>query len=256
MRRSDLYTRSTSSSPEPSSPIDPNASARFHQQLASLYGAITPLPCATKNALKPEFDNAEPALRPAVHDQDQEEEFDFRLFSNDKEGKIVLKEEVADQGVFIVKERNRGYYFTSPIEGKRKEECAIVAISGEDVLQGRGQRYWGWEVPWRVRVLKVGIGGQKMMGNNGLGVSHSSNEEKKKKPGKKRRILLRERRKKSEAQEEAMAKVKEGKEEAEREKRARRNREKKLKRKVKERALKAVAEEIGQTGPGVDGETH
>ncbi|KAI9646504.1 hypothetical protein NHQ30_004497 [Ciborinia camelliae] len=252
VRRSDLYTRS-SSSPEPSSPIDPDASARFHEQLASLYGAIPSHSYATECVLTPENNNA-PHLPPSEDDQDQEEEFDFRLFSNDKEGKVVLKEEAADKGVFIVKERNKSYYFTGPIEGKRREEYAIAAISGEDVLQGRTHRYWGLEVPWRVRVLKVGIDGQKMVGNNGLGVSNSSNMKKKGKVGKKRRIILREKRRENEAQQEAMTKEKESKEEAEREKRARKNREKKVKRKAKEKALKAAAGGIDQTGLGVDGE--
>lgn len=252
MRRSDLYNRSSSSSPEPSSPIDPDASARFHEQLASLYGTISHQSLAAESVLKPEFNNDAPRLLPPKDSQDQEEEFDFRLFSNSKEGKIVLKEEVADKGVFVVKERNKSYYFTGSIEGRRKEEYAIAAISGEDVSQGREQRYWGWEVPWRVRVLKVGIGGQKMVGNNGLAVRNSLHGEKKRKPGKKMRIILRERRRKSRAQEEATAKAKESKEEAERERRARKNREKKVKRKAKEKALKAAARGLDQTGPGVD----
>ncbi|ESZ93681.1 hypothetical protein SBOR_5921 [Sclerotinia borealis F-4128] len=258
VRRSDLYTRSASSSPEPSSPIDPDAAARFHEQLASLYGAVPPLSCATEIVLKPELGNDALDLSPPEDDQDQdqdaEEEFDFRLFSNDKEGKIVIKEEAADQGVFVVKDRNKSYYFTGPIEGKRKEEYAMVTVSGEDVLQGRELRYWGWEVPWRVKILKIGIGGQKTVGNNGLGVSNGYIGEKKRKPGKKRRIILRERRRKNEAQEEAMTKEKESKEEADRERRARKNREKKVKRKAKEKASKAAPGGNDQTAPGVDGD--
>ncbi|KAB8300377.1 hypothetical protein EYC80_000559 [Monilinia laxa] len=252
VRRSDLYNRSSSSSPEPSSPIDPNASARFHEQLASLYGIIPHQLYATESVLKPEPNNDAPHLLPPKDSQDQEEEFDFRLFSNGKESKIVLKEDIADKGVFVVKERNKSYYFTGLIEGKRKEEYAIAAISGEDVSQGRKQRYWGLEVPWRVRVLKVGIGGQKVVGNNGLAVCNSSNGEKKRKPGKKMRIILRERRRKSQAQDEAIAKEKESKEQAERERRARKNREKKVRRKAKEQALKAAAGGLDQMGPGVD----
>ncbi|QSZ35491.1 hypothetical protein DSL72_008361 [Monilinia vaccinii-corymbosi] len=256
VRRSDLYNRSSSASPEPSSPIDPDACAWLHEQLASLYGAISPQPYATESVLKPELSNDAPYLPQPDNNQDQEEEFDFRLFSNDEGGKIVLKEEVADRGVFIVKERNKSYYFTGPIEGEKKEEYAIAAISGEDVSQGREKRYWAWEVPWRVRILKVGIGGQKMVGRNGLEFSNRSNGEKKRKPGKKTRIILRERRRKNEAQAEAIAKERERKEEAEREKRARKNREKKVKRKAKEKALKAAAGGLDQTGSGdreVDG---
>lgn len=256
MRRSDLYTRSSSSSPEPSSPIDPDTSARFREQLASLYGAVFPPSYTSESVPRPgtNDDSLLLPLREGEQDQDEEQEFDFRLFSNDKSGKIVLKEEVADEGVFIVKERNKSYYFTGPIDGKRKEEYAIAALSGEDVFKGRQQRYWGFEVPWRVRLLKVGFDGQKMVGDNRLGISNvSEGKKKKRKPNKRRRILLRERRRQHEAQEEAITREKEGKEEAEKEKRARKNREKKVKRKAKEKALKAAtvggAELIGS---GID----
>ncbi|CAD6440067.1 fac7a9a9-4fdc-4573-b600-31c026309f44 [Sclerotinia trifoliorum] len=255
VRRSDLYTGSSSSSPEPSSPIDPDVSARFQEQLASLYGTILPQPYSVENTVRSELNNDAPHSPRPVDDRDQEDEFDFRLFSNDKEGKIILKEEVADEGVFTVEERNKSYYFTGPIEGERKEEYAISAVSGENVLRGRHQRYWGWEVPWRVKVLKVGIDGQKMVGNNGLGISNNINGAKKRKPGKKMRITVRERGRNIQAQEEAMTKEKETKEEAERERRARKNREKKVKRKAKEKALKAAAGGIDHTGPGVDGES-
>ncbi|KAF7957849.1 hypothetical protein EAE96_003418 [Botrytis aclada] len=253
VRRSDLYTRSSSSSPEPPSPIDPDVSTRFHEQLASLYGPISLHSCATENALNPEPINDSPHSPPLEDDQDRAEEFDFRLFSNVKEGKIVLKEEAIDKGVFVVQERDKSYYFTGPIEGQPKEEYAIAAISGEDVLKGREKRYWGLEVPWRVRVVKIGVSGQKKLGSNGLGVKNSSHGEKKRKLGKKMRILMRERRRTIEAQEQAMTREKESKEEADKERRARKNREKKVKRKAKEKALKAAAGGFHQTETGVDG---
>ncbi|RAL67435.1 hypothetical protein DID88_008190 [Monilinia fructigena] len=204
-----------------------DASARFHEQLASLYGAIPYQSYAIESVLKPEPNNDAPHLSPPKDRQDQEEEFDFRLFSNGKESKIVLKEDVADEGVFIVKERNKSYFFTGPTEGERKEEYAFAAISGEDVSQAESK-------------------------DTGDGKSHGeldSNGEKKRKPGKKMRIILREREEKSQAQEEAIAKEKESKEEAERERRARKNREKKVRRKAKEKALKAAAGGLGQMGP-------
>ncbi|KAF7955056.1 uncharacterized protein EAE97_000315 [Botrytis byssoidea] len=254
VRRSDLYTRSSSSSPEPPSPIDPDISARFHNQLASLYGPISFQSCATGNASNPESINDAPHSPPLGDNQDQAEEFDFRLFSNVQEGKIVLKEEAIDKGIFVVQERDKSYYFTGPIEGQRKEKYAIAAISGENILEGRGKRYWGLEVPWRVRVVKIGVGGQKKLGSNGLlGARNSSNVEKRRKLGKKKRILMRERRRAIEAQEQAMTREKESKEEADKERRARKNREKKVKRKAKEKALKAAAGGIDQTEPGVDG---
>lgn len=186
-------------------------------------------------------------------EEEEEQEFDFRLFSTATGNKIVLKEEEIGDGGFTIRNRNKSYYFTGPIEDEKKAQFASVSISGEDVLKGKSTRYWGLEVPWRVKVLRVGHGGQKTVGNHGLGdVANGNPEEKKKKPGKKRRILLRERRRKKEAREEAKKREKDSKEEAEREKRTRRNREKKVKRKAKEKAMKGAVVDNAELVVGGD----
>ncbi|KAM3080880.1 hypothetical protein ACMFMG_004841 [Clarireedia jacksonii] len=257
VRRSEIYTRSASSSPEPSSPIDPDIAARFQEQLASLYGVVPTVSYTVDttggngNDAK-ELDSGAPSNG---HEEEEEQEFDFRLFSTAADTKIVLKEEKVGDGGFTTRNRNKSYYFTGSIEGERKAQFASAAISGEDVLRGKDTRYWGLEVPWRVKVLRVGHGGQKTVGNHALrDVENGNPEGKKKKPGKKRRIILRERRKKKEAREDAKRREKESKEEAEREKRTRRNREKKVKRKAKEKALKLSDGIVDDAKPGVGGD--
>ncbi|PQE22166.1 dolichyl pyrophosphate phosphatase protein [Rutstroemia sp. NJR-2017a WRK4] len=257
--RSELYTRSASSSPEPSSPIDPDVAARFQEQLASLYGVVPTVSYVDDTTADKGNDTTE--LDPRAHsnghgDEDEEEqEFDFRLFSTATDTKIILKEEEIGDGGFTIRNRNRSYYFTGIIGDERRAQFASAAISGEDVLRGKDTRYWGLEVPWRVKVLRVGHGGQKTVGNHGLRDAANGNpEEKKKKPGKKRRIILRERMKKKQAREEAKRREKESKEEAEREKRTRRNREKKVKRKAKGKAMKGSNGVMDDANPGVGGD--
>lgn len=114
-----------------------------------------------------------------------------------------------------------------------------AAISGEDVLAGLRKRARGLEVPWRVRVLKVGFGGQRELGEVSACIDAETEiRGKRKKPGKKRRIASRKDSKIKREEDERKKTVTNAREEAERQKRVRRNREKKLKRKAKERAKK------------------
>jgi hypothetical protein len=255
--RSELYTRSASSSPEPSSPIDSDVAARFQEQLASLYGVVPTVSYVADTTVDKGDGDTEldPRAQSTGHEDEEEQEFDFRLFSTATDTKIILKEEEIGEGDFTIRNRNRSYYFTGAIGDERKAQFASAAISGEDVLKGKDTRYWGLEVPWRVKVLRVVHGGQKTVENHRLRDAANGNpEEKKKKPGKKRRIILRERMKKKQAREEAKKKEKESKEEAEREKRTRRNREKKVKRKAKEKAMKVSNGVVDDANPGVGGD--
>jgi len=126
-----------------------------------------------------------------------------------------------------------------------------AAISGDEILRRRGDRAWGLEVPWRVRILKVyeklktGQKGEKAV----KVLEEAVDEKKRKKPGKKRRIVLRQRKKKIEEDKERRRKEREQKEETEKEKWTRRNREKKVKRRLKEKAKKA-----GSAVNGADGD--
>jgi hypothetical protein len=248
VRRSDLYTRSCSSSPTPSEP-DPELEAQFRARLTSIYGPLS---------------NSNPASIPVTHNESAtvdgdsgaseeaaEQEFEFRLFSstgpgsrNDEVGttqKVVLVHEEEDigDGGFVVRDRNREYYFAEKASGDTQVGFEIMALSGEEVMSRARKRAWGLEVPWRVRVLKVV--GRKRPGDAGevVRIEDGVADMKRKRPGKKRRVILREQKKSKEKLEEQKKLEREKKDEAEKEKRTRRNREKKVKRKMKEKAKKA-----------------
>ncbi|KAG0648271.1 hypothetical protein D0Z07_5239 [Hyphodiscus hymeniophilus] len=247
VRRSDLYKRSQSASPNPSEP-DPHLEAELRARLASIYGPLSDHLISGSGAYNEpaDFDTEDRAS--VEHGQ---QEFEFRLFSTSGAGRSVNEEDVVAQkvllngddeedgdGGFVVKDRNRGYYFAEKAFGERQMGFEIMALSGNDVLSRARRRAWGLEVPWRVRVLHAGkteVGGVL----NEMGPEEREKDAKRRRPGKKRRITLRQRQKlRQELQQQKKAEM-EAKEEAEREKRTRRNREKKVKKKMKEKAKKA-----------------
>jgi len=154
---------------------------------------------------------------------------------------------------------------------ERRREFEAAAVSGADVRRWAAVRYYGWEVRWRVKHLRMVCGGELVAAEEGewpgtkplvegLGLELGRGKRlgrveanwkdgrpaKKRKPGKKRRIVLRIRKKKAEEAAEQRRLEKERKmtgeqerEAAEREKRTRRNREKKVKKKLKEKEKKA-----------------
>lgn len=260
VRRSELYTRSQSASPTPSEP-DPGFEAQIRARLASIYGPPPTPISAPRTAPGNETSalNADDEL-----EEEAEQAFEFRLFSSAAPGKpsgedhgpvqkiiLVGEEEEIGDGGFVVRERNRGYYFAEKADGGRKQGYEVMALSGEDVLNRARRRAWGLEVPWRVRVLKVT--GKKTSPDAGVqtnavvGVEEGDKGRKRRRYGKKRRITLRERKKSREKLQEQKKAEAEKRDEEEREKRTRRNREKKVKRKMKEKAKKAggTAEDAG-----------
>ena len=248
IRRSDLYSRSRSSSPTPSEP-DPELEAQLQARLASLFGSAFDTPAVLPHSNPPSNDNGNP--RPDLEDEGQPLEFEFRLFStgkndNVKPQKVVLEveEEELGEGGFVVRDRDSKFYFAEKAVGEDKWRFESAALSGEEVLDLSSRRAWGLEVPWRVRVLKTS-GKSKGSGDatDQVVTVEVGDEPKRKRPGKKRRVILRQREKRRDEMEEMKRREKELRDETEREKRTRRNREKKVKKKLKEKAKKA--EEIG-----------
>ena len=149
------------------------------------------------------------------------------------------EQQIGDGG-FVVRERDRTYYFAEKALGHRQLGFETIALSGEEVLSRAKNRAWGLEVPWRVRVLKeFGKKGSGVVVRQSVDSGAGDGDAKRKRPGKQRRIILRERRKSREMLLEQRKAENEEREDAEREKRTRRNREKKVKRKIKEKAKKA-----------------
>ncbi|KAH8821430.1 hypothetical protein F5884DRAFT_86700 [Xylogone sp. PMI_703] len=259
VRRSELFSASRSASPtgsaNSSEDIDPAIELQLQQRLASIYGAIE-VDNGSSDVPKKQL-GVETAKESADDVKEEgEEAFEFRLFSTVKrevgEGKftpiqkIVLKdEEVLGDGGFV-RTRDASFYIQEKATGDRKRQIDAMAVSGEDILRGTEKRYFGWEVPWRVTVIRTSTKNPDLsLKDQGI---QSAVEGKKKKPGKKRRILLRVRtKKKAEMQEKKIAEM-EAKEAALKEKKTRRNREKKVKRKLKEKAKKAAS--TGESGAG------
>ncbi|KAI9746376.1 MAG: hypothetical protein M1818_000089 [Claussenomyces sp. TS43310] len=295
VRREDLY--SPRSSPDTDvAEGDDVAAGILQAQLARLYGEVD-APWAGADAsgdADAAIGNAEQGddvdQAEKKEPEEEAEGFEFRLFSSsrpkhcetrttpntqdataspevDTEAeppapRIILSDNEDDDshaagGGFVQPGRDAGYYFAHAADGMRKWRFEAAAVSGDDVRRWLRVRYTGLEVPWRVRVLKVG--GRKKgrdetgVGGDGHGDGDSArlvgrleeDVQRRKRPGKKRRILLRTKTKAREQRKEKESAEAQAKELAEREKRTRRIREKKVKRKAKEKAKKVSAAATG-----------
>lgn len=237
---------------------DPELENQAHARFAALYGDFSLLETTSEPNGKLEAGTGQPAHsleNEFENDGEQEQGFEFRLFSNvtTKSPQIVVLKHEDDEdgdGTFVRKERDRSYYFSTPASGDRKAEIESMAVSGETILSRRNIRARGLEVPWRVKTIRVhsfpNPKSQDSITKFAIVAEDVDKDRKKCKPNKKRRIILREKQRKKDKAEEERRKRNEGKEEAEREKRTRRNREKKVKRKMKEKAKKVG--EVGDVG--------
>ncbi|KAF4452001.1 hypothetical protein F53441_5074 [Fusarium austroafricanum] len=182
-------------------------------------------------------DDAKPA------ENDHEEEFAFRLFSKAPPAqKVVLEEENGPTGDgSFVSGRPLSYYVVTNISTRQKEEYAVAAMSGDQVLARSNDRAWGLELPWKVTKLTVT---QKV--KSGEKVEDQATKEKRR-PGKKQRISLRKLAKAKEEKKVAEAKKMAEKEEHIKDKKKRMNRLKKLRKRAKAREQK-------QASKGEDGD--
>ncbi|KAF4624317.1 hypothetical protein G7Y89_g13855 [Cudoniella acicularis] len=286
VRRSDLYTRSRSTSPAPSSPVDPELERQLQARLADIYGPLPvlnlPIP-AKENSIPiqhPPSTNADPDPQNEDEEAQQPPTFEFRLFSSKPSTtstsqtnsytepqiqQIILQDSDSDlgEGGFIIPHRKHTYYFAEKASGDKKKRIESVALTGEEVAELARRRAWGLECPWRVRVLRVSAQSTKSKSKAGETVEgkvecvdiNEEEGEKRKQPGKKRRIILREREKKKKEERERKLKEKELMEETEREKRTRRNREKKVKKRLKEKAKKAEGVGLKDLAVATNGNT-
>lgn len=175
--------------------------------------------------------------------EDHEEEFAFRLFSKaPPTQKIVLEEDTGPTGIgAFVAGRPLSYYVVTNVPARQKQEYAMVAMSGDQVLGKSHDRAWGLELPWKVTnttVTRKASPGDK---------TEDKVTEGRRRPGKKQRISLRKRAKEKEEKEAADAKKMAEKEEHIKDKKKRMNRLKKLRKKAK-------AKEQKQTSKGEDGD--
>lgn len=180
----------------------------------------------------------------AQEDREEEEEFEFRLFSTSAPTQHINLAEEVHQGP-AMSQRPVEFYVRGPLTEEEKARFRAAAVSGEEVVMGARGRAWGLEVPWRVVRIVGAIRGKKGRGaeagkvvGEAKGKGEVEGEPKgRKRPGKKRRIALRIKLKA--AKEEEAKKMSKG--EHLKEKKKRLNREKKLKRRQKEKEKKMAA---------------
>ncbi|KAM0243159.1 hypothetical protein ACHAP5_006878 [Fusarium lateritium] len=176
--------------------------------------------------------------------EDHEEEFAFRLFSKaPPTQKIVLEENTGPTGVgAFVAGRPLSYYVVTDVPARRKQEYAIAAMSGDQVLSKSHDRAWGLELPWKVTNTTIT---RKVSPND---KTEDEATEGRRRPGKKQRISLRKRAKAKEEKETADAKKMAEKEEHIKDKKKRMNRLKKLRKKAKAKEQKQTSK--GEGGDG------
>lgn len=266
VRRDELYGSSSEEEGHSQADAEEDAEvrAKLNERLSSLLGLDLSVPAPASEEVLPQ--DVGGAADQEVKPEDEEEEFEFRLFSTSSKTaapvKVILTasdDEGADlgDGAFTVPERPSSYYFAGEPTPEQIQMYRQSALAGEDILLGARKRAWGLERPWRM--IRIGGGSAKSVRTASLSVKGSSavmkitaattNEDeklKRKRPGKKRRIATRIKTKAEKEKREAAEMQKMTKEEHLKEKKKRLNREKKLKRRAKEREQKLAGK--GQDG--------
>lgn len=198
----------------------------------------------------------------AKPEEEQKEEFEFRLFNSAPTTKVALPE--ADDGApkgdgAMVRRRPLSYYISAPLTTEQKAQFDFAAVSGEQVLERAKQRSWGMEMPWRVthiglapKNLRSGTSTQILAAPGNTLEAEEEEKAKRKRPGKKRRIAARTREREAKKKAEAADKSKVTKEEHLREKKKRLNRQRKLKRRAKAKDAKGGDGEDGDSSDGSD----
>lgn len=274
IRREELYGSDYEGSPA----NDSSAQDALHAQLAALYGPIettysTPPP-TSQLSIQPE----------AEAEAEEDEAFEFNLFApplpksipaqGDADGmtietptkpqKIILShsdDEDAPAGDGkLVRQRKDGWWMADITE-VRRAEYRDVAVNVEDIRKWTEMRHYGWEKPWKVRVVRTGLNPAEVAGAartaaiaRRLQLTSSNIADKmelaktvksKTKPNKRRRIVLRSRekaiRQSAEAARMKAEKDREAKLNADADyavKRNARNRERKIKRREREKRKK------------------
>ena len=228
---------------------DTSAHDALRAQLTALYGPIESTP------------SSPPQSMPAP-EKEQPEEFEFNLFAPSLPKSIPAH---GDSEGKLVRQRKDGWWMADITEARRKQ-FEDVAVGMEDIRRWTETRWYGWEKPWKVRIIHTGLSPAEVAGAartaaiaRKLQLDRTSTtgridlDEKvksKTKPNKKRRIILRSREKAAkEAAEAARIKTEKEREKKLEEdkdyavKRNARNRERKVKRREREKRKKEALRE-------------
>lgn len=227
---------------EPNSP-DPVLESYFRQQLDQLYADPSEA-LATYGGI--EADEISRDIGEQV--QDEEEEYDFRLFTKPSSlgstsvgasnipQRITLKSPSPADDELALAGRGRPdeYYFAGHTDAQLMEQYVRAAVSGQDLIEGLKMRWRGMELPWRITRTTTTEPGKVVRLDHQSRTQTSS----RKRNGKKRRIVIRQKLEARAAKEAVARQSQAEKEVAEREKRTRKNRERKVKKRQKDKLKK------------------
>jgi len=192
---------------------------------------------------------------------DEEDEFDFRLFGNSVRAadqsshgpvqKITIRSPspMRQEAGSIISTRPLSYYVSTAPSSAERQKIDFSAMTGEQVLARSQSLRPGSKYPWKVLHLSTANEAKSIRGTKSLfeRLVNSDAPETRKRPGKKHRIKIRVKLAKQQAAQTARKLNAETRDAEEREKRTRRNREKKIKAKARERAKKAVVDEVNSS---------
>ncbi|KAM0285973.1 hypothetical protein ACHAQH_001162 [Verticillium albo-atrum] len=221
--------------------------ARLESQLASAFTfapvdpppAARKLPVATKET--PESETQPGQQQPP--EGDDEQEFEFRLFSSTKPAaKVILPDD--DEGAprgegAMLRRRPLRYYLAEALTDAQRAEVEFAAVSAEDVFKRAARRCWGMEMPWRVTHIEAkATAAKRTTASLTTGLREDG---KRKRPGQKKRLAMRMKEREAKKKAEEAENLKASKEEQLKEKKKRLNRQRKLKRRAKAKEERAAA---------------
>ena len=253
VRREELFGDSDASSRSGSDDEDGDAEslrARMNAKIAQSLGLRTD-ETRLDDVLTPATQNQDDSSGgpDAEEDEAEDDGFEFRLFnSSEAAPKIVLEDESEPQGEGgLVAGRPHSAYLVAKVPARLKMQYDYAATSGEDIMARSSQRFWGQELPWKVRTVSV----VRRADGKVDGKVASDDDEgpaRRKRPGKKRRIALRTKERAEKEKREAAAKRGTEKEDHLKDKKKRLNRLKKLRRRAKDREKKTAVKGDAEAG--------
>jgi hypothetical protein len=136
-------------------------------------------------------------------DDGVDDEFTFRLFRTDKPAaKVVLPDDKpldTTNAGFVVPQRPLSHYVATQPTAEQQSQFEMSALTGDDIISMSKRRWWGMEMPWRVKTVTVLV--DRMRGTvtrteRGQDPAHKIRADGsllkgRKRPGKKKRIKTR-----------------------------------------------------------------
>lgn len=242
MRREDLDDLDDSdSSSDGDSSYDSDFEDQLNAQIAKALGIDDAASDSTFRIEAIEAGSTEDIIGTNQEKQTSEDAYEFNLFSTGSPmSKVVLLDPNEKSEGAILHPRPSSHYKVLPLSAEQRNQFAFAALSGDDVYRLSQQRSLGLELPWRVTTIKVtrrAKAGESKESHSDQAAASLT----RKRPGKKTRIMRRQKERDNKAKAEELAKKQLEKEEHTKDKKKRMNRIKKLRKRAKEKEMKAAA---------------